>query len=114
IVLATALPSLCRRCSYCDFDSLLLPPHAARSMAASAIGARRFIGMRSLTAGERRPASPCSLGGNHVSPKGPLLRLVCDPSPARRPGRPMSERTPSWGIEPVPERLRTLGGVENT
>ena len=25
----------------------------------------------------------------------------------------MSERTPSWGITPVPERLRTLGGVEN-
>jgi nucleobase:cation symporter-1, NCS1 family len=24
----------------------------------------------------------------------------------------MSERTPSWGIEPVPERLRTLGGVD--
>jgi putative hydroxymethylpyrimidine transporter CytX len=26
----------------------------------------------------------------------------------------MSERTPSWGIEPVPERLRTLGTVDNT
>src|SRR5256885_9652438 len=25
----------------------------------------------------------------------------------------MSERTPSWGITPVPERLRTLGGLEN-
>jgi putative hydroxymethylpyrimidine transporter CytX len=25
----------------------------------------------------------------------------------------MSERTPNWGITPVPERLRTLGGVEN-
>jgi putative hydroxymethylpyrimidine transporter CytX len=25
----------------------------------------------------------------------------------------MSERTPSWGISPVPARLRTLGGVEN-
>src|SRR6201986_1615869 len=24
-----------------------------------------------------------------------------------------SERTPSWGITPVPERLRTLGAVEN-
>src|SRR5918911_4179885 len=24
----------------------------------------------------------------------------------------MSDRTPSWGIEPVPERLRTLGGVD--
>src|SRR5438045_4544622 len=26
----------------------------------------------------------------------------------------MSERTPSWGIEPVPERLRTLGALDNT
>ena len=26
----------------------------------------------------------------------------------------MSERTPSWGIEPVPERLRTLGTLDNT
>jgi len=25
----------------------------------------------------------------------------------------MSERTPSWGITPVPDRLRTLGGLEN-
>src|ERR1700755_3482429 len=25
----------------------------------------------------------------------------------------MSDRTPSWGISPVPERLRTLGGLEN-
>ena len=25
----------------------------------------------------------------------------------------MSERTPNWGITPVPERLRTLGGLEN-
>jgi nucleobase:cation symporter-1, NCS1 family len=25
----------------------------------------------------------------------------------------MSERTPSWGIDPVPERLRTLGTVDN-
>ena len=25
----------------------------------------------------------------------------------------MSERTPSWGISPVPERLRTLGALEN-
>ena len=24
----------------------------------------------------------------------------------------MSDRTPSWGIEPVPDRLRTLGGVD--
>src|SRR5918911_1332037 len=26
----------------------------------------------------------------------------------------MSDRTPSWGIEPVPERLRTLGGLDTT
>src|SRR5581483_5574912 len=26
----------------------------------------------------------------------------------------MSERTPSWGIDPVPERLRTLGLLDNT
>src|SRR6476660_2625981 len=25
----------------------------------------------------------------------------------------MSERTPSWGITPVPDRLRTLGALEN-
>src|ERR1043165_7966497 len=25
----------------------------------------------------------------------------------------MSERTPNWGISPVPDRLRTLGAVEN-
>src|SRR5919202_3252451 len=25
----------------------------------------------------------------------------------------MSDRTPQWGITPVPERLRTLGTVEN-
>ena len=25
----------------------------------------------------------------------------------------MSDRTPSWGIEPVPERLRTLGALDN-
>jgi NCS1 family nucleobase:cation symporter-1 len=25
----------------------------------------------------------------------------------------MSERTPSWGIEPVPERLRSLGALDN-
>ncbi|MBA2359860.1 MAG: cytosine permease, partial [Actinobacteria bacterium] len=26
----------------------------------------------------------------------------------------MEDRTPSWGIEPVPERLRTLGLVDQT
>ena len=26
----------------------------------------------------------------------------------------MDERTPSWGITPVPERLRTLGGIDQT
>ncbi|MGD0716089.1 MAG: cytosine permease, partial [Gaiellaceae bacterium] len=26
----------------------------------------------------------------------------------------MSERTPSWGIEPVPERLRVLSGLDST
>ena len=26
----------------------------------------------------------------------------------------MSDRTPSWGIEPVPDRLRTLGGADTT
>jgi putative hydroxymethylpyrimidine transporter CytX len=33
----------------------------------------------------------------------------------RRPGRRRERetRTPSWGIDPVPERLRTLGGLEN-
>jgi nucleobase:cation symporter-1, NCS1 family len=25
----------------------------------------------------------------------------------------LSDRTPQWGIEPVPERLRTLGGIDN-
>src|ERR1051325_2753319 len=26
----------------------------------------------------------------------------------------MSERTPSWGIDPVPQRLRTLGALDTT
>ena len=28
-------------------------------------------------------------------------------------GGPIQERAPAWGITPVPERLRTLGGFEN-
>src|SRR5438477_71701 len=36
------------------------------------------------------------------------------PDPARTgEGRGVSDRPPSWGIEPVPERLRTLSALDN-
>ena len=47
----------------------------------------------------------------------PRTRLRSHPSnlirvmPAK--GGAIEERAPAWGITPVPERLRTLGGLEN-
>src|SRR5205085_6591887 len=108
--LATAVARLASsasrfRCvSKSAFESRELPPPqpATRATASMARTAARIGGRTVHSNG--RGAAP---GAAEITP--------VEPDPARTgEGRHVTERTPSWGIEPAPERLRTFGALDNT